>query len=435
MIYTKLRHSGGIIIKKLLFVVAFAILISSAGCGSVTDSTANTTAPQRVVNLSIILDTYGRYKDQLDLYFAQFAAKELSEKNIKVTFNTEYPPDSNLLKTRLASGDKLDIYNLHAILDVQDFKKGGYLPDLTNAAFVPKLIPSIRQIVTIDNKVFGVPMESYTWSYLYNKDIFAKYNLTPPKTITEMKQVIKVLEHNDITPFVLPYNAADYLEWILQMGFEPLCVSTTPDWFDRMNAGNASLKELQNKGMFDIVDLVNTNGNKDALSVDNDQGLSRFAQGEGAMIVTGPWYASDILQYNSTFNLGLAALPVNDDSNATRVLLTVATIITYNPKTQNKDVCIDFLNYLLDDTDSSQLFDALKLNQVTTTQNVNLYPWTKEGLDYVNKSLYYINGYIPQAVHDQMGKDGQLYFMGKISQKQYIEDIDATWKKVVASSK
>jgi raffinose/stachyose/melibiose transport system substrate-binding protein len=395
---------------------------ASASGGSVIDK------PKKV-ELNLMLTGLGRFKEQFDQYLNQFAAKEKVEKGIDVTYNLELPSDGNLLKTRLASGDAPDIYSFHAAFDGPTFEKGGYLPDLSNEPFVGKLIDTIRNVVTINGKVVGVPMESFSWSYLYNKELFDKYGLKVPTTLSEMKQVVETLKSNNVTPFMHIYKEPSFPGWLTQLSFESVAAKQDPDWWERMNKGQASFSELKNKGMFDIIDLVNANGTKRALEVGTDDGLAKFANGEAAMLITGTWYADSILKTNPNFKLGLAALPVNDDPQSTMVNLAVSTTLTVYPQSPNKAVAVDFLNYILDDKDSSAFFEKLKFNKVAQNQQIQAFPWTEQGNQYVESGHSYLDQSIPQSANEALGKMSQSYFAGQVTQDQLIAELDKQWKK------
>jgi raffinose/stachyose/melibiose transport system substrate-binding protein len=422
--------------------LAFLLIAAAvSACGSKNENagpsgSANASAsgsaqaePPKHVELNLMLTGLGRFKEQFDQYLKQFAAKEKADKGIDVTYNLELPSDGNLLKTRLASGNAPDIFSFHAIFDGPTFERGGYLPDLSNEPFVGKLIDTIRSVVTINGKVVGVPMESFSWSYLYNKDIFDKYGLKVPTTLSEMKQVVETLKKNNVTPFMLAYKDESFPGWLSQLSFEAIAAKQVPDWWDRMNKGEASLAELKDKGMFDIIDLVNANGTKRPLETGTEDGLAKFANGEAAMLVTGTWYADSILKANPNFKLGLGALPVNDDPNSTMVNLAVSTTITVYPDSPNKAVAVDFLNYLLDDRDSSAFFEQLKFNKVAKNQQIEAFPWTEQGNQYVESGHSYLDQPIPQSANESLGKMSQAYFAGQVTQDEMIKEIDKAWKQ------
>lgn len=176
---------------------------------------AATEGPARKVELKVFM-SFPRFKDQFDKYFEQFKAKELAEKNIDVTVKLEMPnPDQakQILETRMASNDAPDVFTLHAIADVPRYYKAGYLSDLSDQAFVPKLYDSVRDTVTYDSKVVALPLESLSWGYLYNKQIFSELGIQPPQTLDEMKGAIDKLNAAGIKPFELSFQES----WIPQL--------------------------------------------------------------------------------------------------------------------------------------------------------------------------------------------------------------------------
>ncbi|MBB3112821.1 raffinose/stachyose/melibiose transport system substrate-binding protein [Paenibacillus phyllosphaerae] len=373
-----------------------------------------------------------RLKEHYDKYIAQFTAKEKAEKNIDVTVQIEMPPADNaaqILKTRLASNDAPDIFALHAINDIPSYYKAGYLEDLSDQPFVGKLLDSVKPAVTTtDGKVVALPLETLSWGYLYNKKMFADLSLTPPTTLTEMKAVVDKLNANNITPFLLSYKES----WIPQL-FLPLAAGALintedaeKDFITRMSNDEGSFSEM--KSMFDVIDLVNANGTDKALEVGGDDGAAAFAAGKAAMWLQGPWYAETILKSNPDLDFGVAALPINDNANATMINLSASTSLAVSKTSKNKEVALDFLNYVLDDTDSNAFFQALKFNPIATVHTFDSYPWVNDATEYVKAGKSYQDPAIPQAVKDEVGKDLQSYYAGQMSQDEVFKALDKAWK-------
>ena len=205
--------------------------------------------------------SFPRFKDQFDKYFAQFKAKELAEKNIDVTIKLEMPnPDQakQILETRMASRDAPDIFTLHAIADVPRYYKAGYLSDLSDQPFVPKLYDSVRQTVTFDSKVVALPLESLSWGYLYNKKIFSEQGIQPPQTLDEMKAAVDKLQAAGIKPFELSFQESWIPQLMMALSLGGVVSSEHPDWVEKMNKGEASYADV--KDVFNIIDLIMANG-------------------------------------------------------------------------------------------------------------------------------------------------------------------------------
>ncbi|OBZ14416.1 sugar ABC transporter substrate-binding protein [Bacillus sp. FJAT-27264] len=423
--------------KKSWKVTASAMMtvLLLAGCGSnsganngSSDAGTGGKGSEKTVTLKMFIGL-PRFKDQFDQYIDKFVAKEKAEKNIDVKVQLEMPNSDNasqILKTRLASNDAPDIFSIHAINEIPSFYKAGYLEDLTSQPFVGKLLESVKPSVTIDNKVVAVPLESVSWGYLYNKKIFSDLKVTPPTTLSEMKTLVETLKKNNITPFELSYKES----WIPQL-FLPLSVGAqiqtgNKDFIERMNKDQGSFAEM--KSMFDIIDLVNANGTNKALEVGGDDGAAAFANGKAAMWVQGPWYAETIQKANPDVDFGVAPLPLSDNPDQTLINLGASTSLVVSPTSKNKDVALDFINFVLDDKESSGFYESLKFNPVATIHNYKSYPWVDDATVYVKEGKAYRDPSIPQSVKDEVGKGLQSYFSKQLSQDDVIKALDKAWK-------
>ncbi|WP_420489945.1 ABC transporter substrate-binding protein [Neobacillus vireti] len=408
-----------------------------AGCSSNdTASGQNETKASKQVELKVFIGQ-PRFKQQYETYFDQFVKKEKQDKNIDVKIKLELPnvnQASQLLKTRLASGDSPDIFSLHAINDIPLFNKAGYLEDLSNEPFADKLYDTVKPAVTTtDGKVVAVPLETLQWGYLYNKKIFNELGLKLPQTISEMKETVKVLKEHKITPFLLTYKDA----YIPQL-FLPLTVggdisTSSPDFIKTMNEGKGSFKDV--KDLFNIMDLVNANGTTRAFENGQDQGASDFANGKAAMWVQGPWMADSIVSANKDFEFGVAPLPINDDPKATLLNLSTSTSLAVSKMSKNKAVAKDLINYILDDKDSSEFYKSLGFNAVSKVQTFEPFPWLKESSEYVSQGRAYQDPAIPSAVKDESQKLFQSYLAGDASKADVIKGLDRAWDQFNKNNK
>ncbi|WP_037284788.1 ABC transporter substrate-binding protein [Saccharibacillus sacchari] len=414
---------GGAMASLLL-----AGLLSGCGGGADSQASGGEGSGSKEVTLKFFI-SQPRFKEQYQTYIDQFVAKEKADKNVDIKVQLEMPNAENapqILKTRMASNDAPDIYSLHAVNEAPDFYRAGYMEDLSDQPFVDKLLDSVKPSVTIDGKVLSVPMETISWGYLYNKDIFKEQGLTPPNTLTEMKAVVDKLNTAGIKPFELSYSEA----WVPQL-FLPLSVgaivnTTNKDFIERMGKDEGSFSEM--KQMFDIIDLVNANGTDRALEVSADDGAAAFATGKAAMWLQGPWYADTILKSNPDIDFGVAALPINDDANATMIDLSTSTALAVSPTSKNKEYALDFVNYVLDDNDSSAFYESLKFNPVAKSHEFQTYPWVEDAMAYVKEGKSYQDPVIPQSVKDEVGKGLQSYFAGQMTQDDLVTALDKAWK-------
>ena len=402
---------------------------SGGAAGSASSGAAGSeTGAAKAVTLKMFV-AIPRFKQQFDQYVEQFKAKMKAEKNIDLTVQMEMPTADTapqILKTRLASNDAPDIFSLHAINEIPSFYKAGYLADLSGQPFTDKLLDSVKSSVSIDGKIVAVPLETLSWGYLYNKAIFAEHGLTPPATLSEMKTLTETLQAKGVTPFLLSYSESWIPQLVLPLAAGALINTENPDFIDRMNRDEGSFQEL--KAMFDIFVLINANGTDRALEVGGDDGAAAFAQGKAAMWLQGPWYADTILKSDPDFNFGVAALPVNDNPDATMINLSTSTSLAVSPDSKNKEIAIEFINYVLDDNDSNAFYESLKFNPLATVHTFDSFSWVNDATEYVKQGKSYQDPVIPQAVKDEVGKGLQSYYAGQMTQDDVLNALDRAWK-------
>ncbi|WP_314000019.1 extracellular solute-binding protein [uncultured Paenibacillus sp.] len=427
--------------KKVWKGVIGTVLAASllAGCGSNANNGGNadtaaggnagSVGEAKSVTLKVFI-AQPRLKEQYDKFIADFAAKEKAEKNIDVTVQLEMPTAdtaAQILKTRLAAQDGPDIFALHAINEIPSYYKAGYLEDLSDQPFVGKLLDSVKpSVTTTDGKVVAVPLETLSWGYLYNKKIFADNGLTPPTTLSEMKQVVEKLKANNVTPFLLSYKESWIPQLVLPLAVGALVNTENPDFIERMNNNEGSFSEM--KAMFDIFDLINANGTARATEVGGDDGAAAFAAGDAAMWLQGPWYAETILKSNPDLDFGVAPLPINDNPKATMINLSASTSLAVSSASKNKEVAKDFINYVLDDQASNAFFQSLKFNPIATVHTFESYPWVNDATAYVKEGKSYQDPAIPQSVKDEVGKALQAYYAGQLKQGDVLTALDKAWR-------
>ncbi|MFI3212984.1 MAG: extracellular solute-binding protein [Eubacteriales bacterium] len=438
--------------KKLIaLLLSMTMVTSLVACGSsdtaTTTETTTATETEEVaeeaatevaseVHLKMVI-SIPRFEDQFTTYFDQFCVKYEEENGVKVTYELELPEDntSAVLQTRLTTGDQVDIYALHALQDLPQYAAAGYVESMEGEEWVDKMFDSAITAVSYQGEAMGVLLESFEWGYLYNKDIFAEVGITEfeqmPTTLTEMEELCNTLVDAGYTPFVLSYKDIPWTYWPMQLSKGAMCKSQDDllDWFSRMNQSDASFAEIE--GLFDAVNLANEYGDTTkALDMSTDDGVAAFALGQGAMIITGPWYAESILAVNPDMNFGMGALPVSEDPDECMINSSASTMLVVNSASENKEVAAALLGYFLDDEDSMWFYDACVFNPVTQTQNDNMVinPWVLDGKDWVNAGKYYMDDETtPSTCVDDIASMAQAWFAGELTDEGFIEKADGFW--------
>lgn len=427
--------------KTLHLLLACAMIVAlAAGCSTGNSSKGEETSSATVkqataespkkVELKVFM-SFPRFKDHFEQYFAQFKEKQLAEKNIDITIHLEMPNADQarqILQSRLSSGDAPDIYTLHAN-DIPTYYDAGYVADLTGQPFIDKLYEAVTETVKYDDKVVALPLESLSWGYLYNKQIFADNGLTPPQTMDEMKDVVEKLQAAGVTPFLLAFQESWIPQLMMALSLGGTVSSAHPDWIERMNEGQASYADVRN--VFDIIDLIMANGTDKPFETGNEAGSADFANGKAAMWVQGPWNAETILKVNPDMEFGVAPLPVSNNAADTMINLATSTSVALSPTSQNKEAALDLLNYILDDHDSSALFEELKFNPIASVHTYEVFPWVNEASEYVSQGKAYLDLKLPNGVTDETAKLLQSYYVNDVTQDDMISTLDKVWETAV----
>lgn len=384
------------------------------------------TAPVREVELDIMM-SFPQYMEQWETYATQFEEKMLAEENIAVSINLEMPSSDqydSVLQTRLTGDDAPDLFTIQAN-NINTYTQAGYLADLTNESGIAKVFEDVKKTVTVDGKVMAVPIESTAWSALYNKQMFADAGVTPPETLDELRDVCVKLTEKGYTPFMLAFQE----QWVPQlMTAVTLGGKTTgelPNWLDRMYSGEGSYEEV--KEIFEVIKLIMENGTDRAMEEGAEVGAADFANGAAAIFVQGTWSANTIVTTNPDMELGVFALPVNNNPECTRINLATSTVLGVCEAGAEKEFALKFADYVLDDADSAALFQACGFNPIATSHNYETASWVQEAYAYVEQGRSYQDLVLPSSVTDEQGRLLQELYVGSVTAEGIVERLDAAF--------
>lgn len=134
-------------------------------------------------------------------------AHEDFKQAIRAYLTSSTPPD---VLTWFAGNRARFFIDKGLIMDISDlWEKEGW-----NESY-PK---GFQALSTVDGKQYFVPTSYYWWAVYYNKTVFAKYNLQPPKTWDEFLAVSETLKKNGVTPIAIgtkyPWTAAGWFDYL-----------------------------------------------------------------------------------------------------------------------------------------------------------------------------------------------------------------------------
>jgi raffinose/stachyose/melibiose transport system substrate-binding protein len=223
--------------------------------------------------------------------------KLVKEKWPNVTLESTKLPDDNYytsLKTKLASGECPDIILVQPKYAGQNscyaLADAGYLAPLDDMSCMPN-IGKLADNMTYNEHIYGVARGIAILGTFYNKDMFAKYNLSEPTTWDEFLNCCKTLKENGIQPIVM----GDKDQYVMQFGLYQLAAdeiySQNPQYDDQLRTGDAKFtdKDTWDK-VLTMYKTLYDNGYIDAsstLGLGAAQAIQEFVDGKAAMTFDG----------------------------------------------------------------------------------------------------------------------------------------------------
>lgn len=132
---------------------------------------------------------------------------ELIQEKMGITINVEMRPagseGTNLIRTRLASGDMTDlqIYNVGSLLAT--LNPAEYFIDMAGTDVAATFDASFTEAASVDGGLYAVPAGSSSGGgVMYNKDIYEEYNLEVPETWDEFIANLDVLKEAGETALI-----------------------------------------------------------------------------------------------------------------------------------------------------------------------------------------------------------------------------------------
>ncbi len=206
--------------SKLLVLVSLVLLASLVltACGAPAAGTESGGSKDEKVTIRF----FHKWPEpeQLDYYNYVIAEYEKAHPNVKIEMEAASDEAyKDKIRVLMASGDVPDIYFSWAGEFSWKFARAGQALDLTdammNSDWKDKIVMAAVEPFKLNGKIYGVPMRINAKFMAYNKEIFAKYNLSVPTTWDEFLAVCETLKANGEVPIAFgnefPWASAHYV--------------------------------------------------------------------------------------------------------------------------------------------------------------------------------------------------------------------------------
>jgi raffinose/stachyose/melibiose transport system substrate-binding protein len=238
--------------------------------------------------------------------WAAYDTKSVKLKTILKKFSSDHPDIEIInksmagqdflfvLKTDFASGNDPSVFGLWPGSDFKLLVDQGKVADLTdlleeNPEWYKNFRKATWDYVTVDDRVYGLPLEIIYEGLFINKDLFDKYNVKIPTDFSELLEAIRIFKQNDIIP--IAYNATPEGSYIYQNIIMKLGGKYDVEHpFDE----TGKVKECFVKGMYFMKQLYEAGAfPENAFILDDKKRNDLFINKKAAMIVQGSWFIGD----------------------------------------------------------------------------------------------------------------------------------------------
>ncbi|OIN66243.1 ABC transporter substrate-binding protein [Exiguobacterium sp. KRL4] len=338
------------------------------------------------------------------------------------------------LKSQFASGNEPDVFNNGGFTEAKTWQDK--LEDLSDEKWVSDLTDLSKEPMTIDGKLYGMPMNLEGYGFIYNKEIFKKAGITElPKTLTELTEASKKLKADGVTPFSIGYGEW----WILgnHLMNIPMAQQDDPDQFIAdLNAGKGKFEDnKQFKEFMNLFDLTIEYGNKNPLTTDYNTQVSQFAEGKTAMIQQGNWAQQLITDVNPDIEMGFIPMPINDDKEKMdRLPVGVPNNWVVNKNSKNKEEGKKFLEWMAtSETGKDYMVNKFKfIPAFKSIEAADLGPLADDIIKYSkeDKTISWNWFKYPDGAVNEFGAIMQAYVGKQKTSEEMLQDFTKTWEKM-----
>ncbi|MDQ0971566.1 raffinose/stachyose/melibiose transport system substrate-binding protein [Neobacillus niacini] len=421
---------------KLLLVAMLALSLFVAGCSS--SSSTNEEESGKVV----LKFLHKWPQPEFAPYFEE-VVKEFEKQNPDIKIKMEAIADEPIkdkLRVILGGNEVPDIMFSWSGEFARKFVRADAALDLTpylneDAAWKDSFIPASLQPFSADGKNYGIPLRFNGKFFIYNKEIFEKYNLEAPKTWDEFLDVLETLKKGGETPIILgnqsPWAAIHYLT-----GLNQKMVSQDI----RMKDYNPGSGEFTDSGYVKAMEMfadLNKKGYlmKDANSSSHDMAKQLFFAGKGAIFYVELEEFADA-DKNMKGNWGFFPMPSIEDGNGSQNYITGAPDgFIVSSKTKHPEEAIKFLKFLTSKESALKLVEQIgwpspidgATNPDTALKEV------AEGVDFMKQAegmAEWLDTDVHAKVADVYLTNIQLLLDGSKSPEAIIKEVQDVAKQV-----
>ncbi|SNS06571.1 carbohydrate ABC transporter substrate-binding protein, CUT1 family [Anaerovirgula multivorans] len=323
------------------------------------------------------------------------------------------------------------------------------LLDVSDQPWVKNALSGTTDFVTIDGKIYGMPVTVEAFAYIYNKKaieeaIGGSFDYKSIRTGDDLKKLFDKLASADKMEAI----HVSPMDWSLGAHLSNVFFTAQSSnrndrhqFMQDLKDGKVSLADNDVfNGWLDTFDLMKeyNNAKGGPLGPQYDDGPIALARGEVGLWFMGNWAYPQIHEIDPEGEYGFIPVPISNDANDygnSHLSVGVPSYWTIDESQSTKEqqeAANKFLNWLVS-SETGQKYYVEKLNLIPVFDNFEIKPEDSLSLSILeymeaDKSMEWMNTYYPADGWPTMGASLQKYLGGQINRDELTSEIENYWK-------
>lgn len=336
---------------------------------------------------------------------------------LRIALENESGPDfiggidaGSALEAIVASGEVLDL-----------------APAYEQYGWTDKIPDMFRERVTIDDRIYAVPIDIETVGLFYNIDMFEELGLSIPETYDEYLQLLQRIKDAGYYGYAIGLAGG----WPAALMASAFCYGSAGSEYRAVLSGDAPWTECDRclDGLEAYHNLVVAGyTNPDVLGIDQDQANDLFFQGKTAMTLSGPWTINDVKSAEPDFEVGFFYMPPLDPNTDILTFGGEGGTMIASAHSAYPDVVSEFMAWFFSEEVAVRVLrDASAIMPIPFTVPDDIDPLlakvTRETLANMDYVGFWPVTYLAPAVFAQMNQFIQGMMGGQLTPAEVLQEM------------
>jgi raffinose/stachyose/melibiose transport system substrate-binding protein len=289
--------------------------------------------------------------------------------------------------------------------------------------------------------LLGISVSAEIVGVYWNKKIFKANGVEVPKTFEDFEALLKKFKDKGVVPLAMATSGNAIPGFHVFSAIQHLKV--TRQWMDDFIFGrnNVSFDIPENQQAAEIAQNWAKAGYyaPGYEGVNSDDLPKTFVPDKTAMMLSGNWYAAQVVEAGKPGDYGFFALP-GFGGKSGMTIGGPGIPFGISKSSKNPDLAAEYINYLVSQENADRIASIGQLPARAISKDVKIDPLLKDMIDVYNEANsrnavgHYIDWAAPK-LFEELGAGTQELFAGRITPKEFTARMQKVYADYLASRK